>query len=126
MSDSSAYVGDKLLNWIRGTAMGAAPATIFASLWNGDPDSGGTQVTGTVSLTTQSITWTAVGSRSMSNSVTIAFGTASGSATVTYVVLADNATYASGNQIAKKLISSAAITNGQTVQILAGNLALSY
>lgn len=126
MSDTSAYVGDKLLNWIKGTTMGTAPTTIYASLWNGDPDAAGTQVTGTVGLTIQSITWGSVATRAMSNSADITFGTASGSATVTYVVLGDNTVYASGNQICKKSITSTSITNGLVVKILTGNLTLSY
>lgn len=126
MSDSSVYLGDKLLNWIKGSAFGTAPTTVYASLWNGDPDSAGTQVTGTVGLTTQAISWGTVGSRALSSNADISFGTASGSATVTFVVIADNATYASGNQICKKSISSTAISSGLAVKILSGNLTLSY
>lgn len=124
MSDMSAYVGDKLLNWIRATAMGTAPTTIYASLYNGDPDSGGSEVTGTVNLTRQAITWSAVSARAMSNSADITFGTANGSATATYVVLWDAAS--TGNQISKKLITTAAISNGEIVAIAAAALALSY
>lgn len=126
MSDTSTYVGDKLLNWIKGTAFGTAPTTISVSLWNGDPDASGTQVTGTINLTTQSIVWGSVASRALSNNGDISFGTANASGTVTYVVLADNATYASGNQICKKSIASVSITNGLAVKILSGNLTLSY
>lgn len=126
MSDMSAYVGDKLLGWIKGTTMGTAPTTISVSLWDGDPDSAGTEVTGTVGLTTQSVTWSSVSARAMHNSADISFGTASGSASVSYVVLADNATYASGNQIAKKSISAASISSGLVVKILTSNLTLSY
>lgn len=126
VSDTSVYVGDKLLNWIRGTAFGAAPAGVHCSLWNGDPDGAGTEVTGTVNLTTQAITFAAPSSRAITTSGDLSFGTANASATVTYVVIADNATYGSGNQICKKAISSTAITNGLVVKILAGNLTLSY
>jgi hypothetical protein len=126
MSDTSAYVGDKLLNWIKGTAFGAAPANVYCSLWNGDPDAAGTQVTGTNGLSTQTLAFGAVSSRAMSNSGDLAFGTTSGSVTVTYVVVADNATYASGNQICKKNISTTAISSGVVVKILAGNLTLAY
>lgn len=127
MSDTSTFVGDALLNWIKGTAMPTAPTGIFVSLWNGDPDSGGTQVTGTVGLTVQSVTFGAVASRAMSNSADISFGTATGSATVTFVTLASaNNWPTSGNQITKKSITSTGITNGLVVKILAGNLTLSY
>lgn len=126
MSDTSTYVGDKLLGWISGTTMGTAPTGTFVSLWNGDPDSGGTEVTGTVNLTTQAITWGSISARAMSNSADISFGTANSSASVTFVVVADNATYASGHQICKKSITTVSITNGLAVKILAGNLTLSY
>jgi hypothetical protein len=124
MSDTSAYVGDKLLNWIKGTAFGTAPTTTYVALYNGDPDSAGTEVTGTVGLTRQAITWGAVSARAMSNSADIDFGVASGSATVTFVVIFDAST--AGNQICKKSITSTGITNGLDVKILTGNLTLSY
>lgn len=126
MSDLQAYVGDKLLNWIKGTAMGSAPTTIYCSLWNGDPDGAGVQVTGTINLTTQAITWGAVATRALANSADIAFGTANAGGTVTYVALADNATYAGSNKIAKKLIATVTIANALVVVISAGNLTLSY
>lgn len=124
MSDTSTFVGDKLLNWIKGTAFGTAPTTVYASLWNGDPDSGGTEVTGSISLTRQAITWGAVASRAMSNSADINFGTSTGSATVTFVAVHD--AVSAGNEICKKAITSTAITNGLVVKILSGNLTLSY
>lgn len=126
VTDTSVYLGDAILNWIKSNAFPADPAAVFVSLWNGDPDSGGTQVTGTVSLTTQAVTFGSIASRAMSNNTDLSFGTASGSASVTYVVIADNATYASGNQVCKKLISTVSITNGLVVKILTGNLTLSY
>lgn len=124
MSDMSGYLGDKLLNWIKGSAFGAAPTNVYAALYNGDPDSGGTEVTGTVNLTRQAITWGAVSARAVSNSADIVYGTANSSATVTYVVLFD--AISTGNQISKKSISSASITNGEKVSIVTGSLTLSY
>jgi len=124
MSDSSVYVGDKLLNWIKGTAMGTAPTTVYASLWNGDPDAAGTEVTQSISLTRQPITFGSVTARAMSNSGALAFDNSSGSGSVTYVALYDSAT--AGNQICKKAISTVSITNGLAVQIASGNLTLSY
>jgi hypothetical protein len=114
MSDMSTYLGDALLNWMKnsGTILATKPTTTYVSLWNGDPDAAGTQVTGTINLTTQAITWGSVSARALSNNADISFGTANSSGTVTYVVIADNATYASGNQLCKKSISSVSITNG--------------
>lgn len=126
MSDMSVYLGDQLLDWIKGNAFDSAPADVYVSLWDGDPDGAGTEVTGTVSLTEQVVTFGSIAARAMSNSGDITFGTASGSADVTYVVLADNADYAMGEQLCKKSISSTPISNGLAVRILTGNLTLSY
>ena len=124
MSDMSAYLGDKLLNWLKGTAFGTAPTTVYTALWNGDPDAGGTEVTGTIGLTRQGVTWSAVAARAMNNSAEVNFGTASGAGTVTYVSLEDASS--AGNRLSKKSISSTAIASGEKVAIAAGALTLSY
>lgn len=125
-TDASTYVGDKLLNWIKGTAFGAAPANVYASLWNGDPNSGGTEVTGTINLTRQAITFGAVSARAMSNSGDLSFGTANAGGTVTYVAIYDSGTAGAGNQICTKSVSTATVANGLAVKILTGNLTVSY
>lgn len=122
MSDMSSYVGDALLNWLKATAMVAAPASCRVALFNGDPDSGGSEVTGTVGLTRQTVPWGSVAARALANNAEINFGTASGSATVTYVALFDQGT----NQIAKKAITSASITSGEVVTIASAALSASY
>ncbi len=124
MSDASAYLGDMLLNWIKGTAFSAAPAAVYVALYSGDPDASGTEVTGTVGLTRQAAGFGAVAARAMASNAEINFGNASGGATVDYVVLFDAAS--GGNQIGKKAISAASITSGEKVSIASGNLALSY
>lgn len=127
MSDTSAYVGDKLLNWIKGTAFGTAPATVYATLHSADPaGTSASEITGTLALTRQAITWSAVAARAMNNSADITFGTSSGSASVTYVAVYDSVTAGAGNEICKKLISTSSIVNGNVVKILATNLTLSY
>lgn len=125
-TDTSVYLGNALLNWVKSTAFPADPAAVYLSLWSGDPDNAGTQVTGTVNLTAQTVTFGSIASRQMSNSGDITFGTANGSAAVDHVVLADNATYASGNQICKKRIAAGSIENGTVVKILAGNFTIGY
>lgn len=124
VTDTSAYLGDALLGWIKSTAMPSDPANVYASLWNGDPDGAGAEVTGTINLTRQAISWGSISARAMSSNADIAFGTANSSGTVTYVAIFDAAS--SGNQICKKSVSSTAITNGLAVKILSGNLTLSY
>jgi hypothetical protein len=120
----SSYLGDKLLNWIKGTTFGTAPTTVYAVLYNGDPDSGGTELTGTINLTRQGVTWGSVGSRALSNSAEVNFGTANASGTATYVALFDASS--SGNQLSKKLISTASIVSGEKVAIAISALTLSY
>lgn len=124
MSDMSSYLGDKLLNWLKGTAFGTAPSSVYAALFNGDPDAGGTELTGTINLTRQAVTWGAVASRAVSNSAEVNFGTANNTGSATYVVLYDAST--SGNELSKKLISTASITSGEKVAIAAGALSASY
>lgn len=125
VSDTSVYVGDKLLNWIKASAFGAAPAAVYATLHSGDPaGTSANEVTGTVNLTRQAITFGAVSARAMSNSGDISFGTANASATVLYVAIYD--ANAAGNEICKKAVASTSITNGLAVKILTGNLTLSY
>lgn len=124
MTEASTFLGDKILNWLKGTAFSAAPASIYASLWNGDPDAGGTEVTGTVNLTRQAITLGAVGSRQATTTATINFGTANGAASVSFFAIYDAST--NGNQLLKKAIPVGAISNGLPVRVLSGDLVLSY
>lgn len=127
VTDSSAYLGDKLLNWIKGSAFGSAPANVYASLHSGDPaGSSANEITGTINLTRQAITWGSVSARAVSNSADVSFGTANSTGSVTYVAIYDSGTAGMGNEICKKSISSASITNGLAVKILSGNLTLSY
>jgi hypothetical protein len=124
MSDMAPYLGDMLLDWLKGAAFDAAPADIYASLYNGDPDAAGVELTGTINLTRQAITFGSIAARSMDNSAEIDFGTANATGTATYVVLWDAAV--SGNQISKKSIASAGITSGEKVAISVGDLTLTY
>lgn len=117
MSDMSAYLGNALLNWLDGDAFPSAPADVYVALFNGDPDSGGTEVTGTIGLTRQAVAWSAVAARATNNSTELSFGTANAGGTVTYVALFDAST--SGNQLSKKSISSAGLSDGETVTIAA-------
>lgn len=124
MSDMSAYLGDMLLDWLKGAAFDSAPADVYARLYNGDPDGGGTEVTGTVNLTAQAVSFGAIAARAMSNDAEVDFGTANNTATVTYVALFDDPT--AGNQLSKKSIASASITAGEKVAIAIGALDLTY
>lgn len=124
MSDMSTYLGDALLNWLKSTAFPADPAATYAGLYNGDPDAAGSEVTGTVSLTRQAITFGSIAARAMSNTAELDFGDASGSATVTYVTLHDAAS--GGNRLAKKAVASVGVDSGEKVAIATGDLDISY
>jgi hypothetical protein len=47
-SDLSTYFGNKIVRWLGGNAMPTAPANLYLALYNGDPKSGGTEVTTTI------------------------------------------------------------------------------
>src|SRR5260221_3102901 len=49
MAGKSTYLEDKLLNWLKGTAFGAAPATVYVALFTtapADDNTGGVEVSG--------------------------------------------------------------------------------
>ena len=116
------YLIDKLLGWLIGSAFPSAPATIYAALWHGDPDSGGTEVTQSNSLTRQSTSLGSVSSHALTSNTTLNFGTVTGSPanTVTYVTLHDSST--AGNLLAKVAITAITLATGNVVEILSGSL----
>jgi hypothetical protein len=131
------------LNWLKGTAVAAAKATLYIGLFTTNPaDTGigsapadGTEATGNgyarVALTTAS-GWSAITAsgttQQLSNAGTITFPTASGSwggSGVTAWGIWDAST--SGNLIAYGALTGApvVIANGYTPSLAAGQLALS-
>ncbi len=121
----SDYLETSLCNWIKGTAMPAAPAAVYVALWNGDPTdtgTGGTEVTttiraaGRVAVTFGSIT----GGGTMSNSAIVNFGNAAGAATVTHFAIMDAAS--AGNMLGSGPLTSGsqAISSGTPVSFAAG------
>lgn len=124
MTDTGTYLGDQLLNWLKGDDIDPAPADVYFSLWNGDPEGAGVEITGTIGLTRTVIAFTAVASRAIENAALLDFGLSSGSGSVTYIAITDDAV--AGNVIQKKAIPATAIAINQTVRISAGNLSVSY
>jgi|ERR1035437_313190 hypothetical protein len=135
-SDSSAYLGDALLNWISGTVGGWAtvPPALYVGLY-GTPDAlTGAELTGTVAaytLVSQNAKthFAAVASNAMSTNADLSFGTVTGSPANVFAVGISDATSAShnsGNQLCWKGISSTPLSAGLVVKILSGNLTLSY
>jgi hypothetical protein len=125
MSGHSTYLADKLLNWLKGTTMGAAPATTYCALFNGDPTdagSGGTEVTTTIEAAgRQAITWGAPSGKIMSNSADVDFGNADAGATITHIAIFDAATV--GNMLGSFALSpSRVVTTGDPVKFSVGDL----
>lgn len=93
-SDLTKYVGNKLVRWLAGQAMPAAPALLYMALFNGDPKSGGSEVTTTVRPSGRpSITWLVPASNDIdnfiTNSATVDFGLSAGNATLTHSAIFD-------------------------------------
>lgn len=129
MSGLSHYTQAALLNWLKGTAMPAAPAGVYVGLFNGDPTdtgSAGAEVTttiragGRVAATYGNV----AGNASISNSADVDFGAAAGAATVSHFGLFSAAS--GGNLLASGAVAqskSVAATN--LVKFPAGSLTLS-
>lgn len=128
MSGLSHYTQAALLNWLKGTAMPAAPSGVYVGLFNGDPSdtgSAGAEVTATiraggrVAATFGALT----GNTSMANSADVDFGAAAGAATVSHFGLFSAAS--GGNLLASGAVAqskSVAATN--LVKFPAGSLTI--
>lgn len=121
MGGKSDYLELKVLNWIRGTAFGAAPGTVYVGLFVGDPTdngAGGAEITTNIAAARVAVTFGAPVGNAISNSALVDFGAADGDADaegdpVTHFGIFDAA--AAGN-----LLGSAALTNPQVIS--EGNL----
>lgn len=126
MSGNSTYLGNALLNWVKGTAMPTAPTTVYVGLFNGDPTdagTGGTEVTTTVRTAGRvAVAYGTVGSKSMTNSAAVSFGAAAAGATITHFAIFDAAS--AGNMLGSNALGSGAgaVTTGTTVSFASGAL----
>ena len=126
MSGNSTYLGNALLNWVKGSAMPTAPTTVYVALWNGDPTdagTGGTEVTTTIRTAGRlAATFGTVASKSMSNSAIVNFGAAAGAATVTYFAVFDAAS--AGNMLGSNIlgIGGGSVASGAAVSFAIGAL----
>lgn len=126
MSGLSNYTQAALLNWLKGTAMPAAPSGVYVGLFNGDPTdtgSAGAEVTTTIrSAGRVAATFGALtGNTSMANSADVDFGAAAGAATVSHFGLFSAAS--GGNLLASGAVAqskSVAATN--LIKFPAGSL----
>ena len=113
MSGLSTYTQNAILNWLKGTAMPAAPAAVYVGLFNGDPTdagSGGAEVTTTVRAAGRvaAAFGTITGNTSIANSADVDFGAAAGAATASHFGLFSAA---SGGQ----LLASGALAASQSI-----------
>ena len=132
------YLRDKLLNWMKGTAFGTAPTTVYLALFTSAPNDAGS-ITGEVSatgtgytrqaITFGSVTVTAGSYDSISNSAAITFP-ATGSATANWgtivdVGILDSATVGAGNLLYFGLLSASQVVNtGNVVTFPIGALVI--
>ena len=112
MSGNSTYLGNAVLNWVKGSAMPTAPSSVYVGLFNGDPTdsgSGGTEVTTTIRVAGRvAATFGTVASKNMANNALVDFGNAAGATTVTHFGVFDAAS--AGN-----MLGSNAVTGGGAV-----------
>jgi hypothetical protein len=133
-SGFSQYLEDACLNWFRGTAFPAVPATVYIALFTTAPvnasDSAAVEVSGTgyvrKSVTVNTTNFAAPSGAAPASSASGAnfvFATPGGSwGTVVGWALYDAAS--SGNMLAYGAFTGVAVGTGDTVEFLSGNLTL--
>ena len=125
-SDLSTYLGNKVVRWLAAQAMPSAPASCYIALFNGDPKGAGSEVTTTIRVAGRvAVGFETPPASGTDNNITTStdsdFGAAAGAATVTHVAIYD--AQSAGNILCSKaLASSVAVTVGETVKVLAGDL----
>jgi hypothetical protein len=125
--NNSDYLEARISDWLKGTAMPAAPSALYIGLFNGDPTdagTGGTEVT-TLILTSGRMTasFTRVGGVLTSNSA-VDFGGAAGAATISHFGIFDAA--AAGNLLMYGPLTGGvqSVESGVNVSFAAGDLTL--
>lgn len=112
-----------VLNWLRGTAAAAAPASLYVRLWDGDPDGSGTDVTNTIRAAGGvAITFGTVTDGAFSNSAAVDFGTADGAADVTHFTINTAADGTGAEWHVAALTSSKNVNGGDPVNFPIGAL----
>lgn len=116
------YLKDQILNWVKGTTMASAPANIYLTVWNGDPLSGGTDVTSQVSAGgREAITLGTVTDGTFSNSVDVDYGNSVNAVTITHAAIYDAST--AGNMLTVAAVAATKNINaGDSVKFLAGDI----
>lgn len=133
----SSYLEAQFLNWVKGTNVVAAPATLYVALYTSAPndaDASGTEVSGNAyarTAVTSATGWSAITDNGagngavISNSGTITFPTPtpSGWGTVTHFALYDSLT--NGHELYWAVLSASKVINaGDTVSFAIGALTI--
>lgn len=125
MSGNSAYLKAAIAAWMNGTAMPTAPSGLYVALFNGDPDSGGTEVTTSFRAAGRPAATFTRSAGVLTSNATCSFGAAPASSTATYAALFDAAS--SGNQLQSAALTGGSVTStiGVTYQFASGALVAS-
>jgi len=123
-SDLSKYLGNKIARWLAGNAMPTEPSDLYVALFDGDPRSGGTEVTTTVAAARLPISFAALAENDTDNVLTsdadVDFGAALAAADIDWVAIFDAST--SGNRVAQKAVPPVSVVETQEIIIPAGDL----
>lgn len=93
MSDMSAYLGNKVLDWLKGNAFPSAPADIYVALFDGDPKGAGVEVTsdidagGRIAISLEALSGGT--DTQVASDADVDFGTADGSADLSHIGIFD-------------------------------------
>jgi hypothetical protein len=125
-SDLTTYLGNKLIRWMGGNAMPSAPASLWVALYDGNPKSGGTDVTADVNAGGRvqvSFTVPASGStNTMASSGDVDFGLSDNDVTISHFAVFDASS--AGNMLAADALAGGTvdILTGAPVSFTAGNI----
>lgn len=122
----SPYFGNKIVRWMLNAAdLPTRPTSLYLALYNGDPFSGGTEVTTTIRAAGRVIIdWEATPASGTDNEVLtdadVDFGVAVGAATVDHVAIYD--AQSGGNILIGAAVTSQAVVLGANVSVPSASL----
>lgn len=124
MSDMSTYLGNKVLDWLKGNAFPSAPADIYLALFDGDPKGAGTEITTDINSSGRlAISLEALASgtdASVANDTAVDFGNSESAVSLSHVAVYDASS--SGNLLWAKQLPGGpfAITIGMPISFAIG------
>lgn len=120
----STYVCNKMLDHILKTTPYSQPTNIYVSLYNGDPENGGTECTGATYARIQANGWTGAASRALSNEAKLEFAEAGADwGNVNYIGIHDHID--AGNLLGKDDITQITVNAGDNLYIAIGDIDVS-